>query len=443
MNTVNCPPRRPTTGKNGEGGGRGKKKGHEKKGRRFEQANTVTVPTTTRPRHGRDPVSTETIAQGRYRVERPLGNGAMANVVLAHDEELGRLVAIKLLDEQLAAAGDFRARFTREGRLAAGLSHPNIVTVFDAGEVGGRPYIVMEYVDGATLEERCATRSTDPDEVRTIAQQVAAGLEHAPHGLVHRDLKPGNLIQRSDGTVKIADFGIARGAWHRAHGGRHHPRNRCLPRSGASRGRPRHAAHRPLCARRRAIRAPDRRAALAGGLPRRHRAAPHRTGARPSVPRSGRSRNAIARASSPTRTTGRRVRPSSPAYSARSKTKRRRWFCRARAVHRSGTRRRGSRSAWSSCCCILAVIGAVALATDGSGGKALRTSSRSNHSRLSRSRTARPRPRTRAKPRELATRERGGWRAAGAAGAVACSSPAAPSRMPSRASASCTSSRAL
>jgi eukaryotic-like serine/threonine-protein kinase len=159
-------------------------------------------------------VSTETLAHGRYRVERSLGTGAMANVVLARDEELGRLVAIKLLDEQLAATGDFRARFTREGRLAAGLSHPNIVTVFDAGEAEGRPYIVMEYVDGATLEERLRNQGAlDPDEVRTIAQEVAAGLEHAhSHGLVHRDLKPGNLIQRSDGTVKIADFGIARGS---------------------------------------------------------------------------------------------------------------------------------------------------------------------------------------------------------------------------------------
>jgi eukaryotic-like serine/threonine-protein kinase len=159
-------------------------------------------------------VSTETIAGGRYRVQRSLGNGAMANVVLAHDEELGRLVAIKLLDEQLASAGDFRARFTREGRLAAGLSHPNIVTVFDAGEAEGRPYIVMEYVDGATLEKRLRDQGAlDPDEVRTIAQEVAAGLEHAhSHGLVHRDLKPGNLIQRTDGTVKIADFGIARGS---------------------------------------------------------------------------------------------------------------------------------------------------------------------------------------------------------------------------------------
>jgi serine/threonine protein kinase len=159
-------------------------------------------------------VSAKTIAGGRYRVERALGEGAMATVVLAHDEELGRLVAVKVLDEQLASEGDFRARFTREGRLAAGLSHPNVVTVYDAGEADGRPYIVMEYVDGPTLEERLREAGPfEPDDVRAIALQVAAGLQHAhAQGLVHRDLKPGNLMQRSDGTIKITDFGIARGS---------------------------------------------------------------------------------------------------------------------------------------------------------------------------------------------------------------------------------------
>jgi len=157
-------------------------------------------------------VSVETIAGGRYRVERVLGQGAMAKVLLAHDEELGREVAVKLLDEGLAADPSFRARFAREARVAAGLSHPNVVTVFDVGEDDGRPFIVMELVPGRTLEERLrrdgALREND---VLAIARQVCAGLEHAhANGLVHRDLKPGNLIERDDGTVKIADFGIAR-----------------------------------------------------------------------------------------------------------------------------------------------------------------------------------------------------------------------------------------
>ena len=157
-------------------------------------------------------MSVETIADGRYRVERVLGVGAMAKVLLAHDAELGREVAVKLLDEALAADPSFRARFAREARVAAGLSHPNIVTIFDVGEADGRPFIVMELVPGRTLEERLrregALRASD---VLAIARQVCDGLEHAhSNGLVHRDLKPGNLIERDDGTVKIADFGIAR-----------------------------------------------------------------------------------------------------------------------------------------------------------------------------------------------------------------------------------------
>ena len=149
---------------------------------------------------------------GRYRVERIVGGGAMATVVVALDDELGRRVAVKLLDERLASDQSFRARFTREARLAAALSHPNIVTVFDAGEADGRPYIVMEYVEGRALDVRLREEGPlGPQAVEHVARQVCAGLDHAHgHGLVHRDLKPGNLIERSDGTVKIADFGIAR-----------------------------------------------------------------------------------------------------------------------------------------------------------------------------------------------------------------------------------------
>jgi serine/threonine protein kinase len=157
-------------------------------------------------------MSLETIGGGRYRVERVLGQGAMATVLLAHDAELGREVAVKLLDEGLAADPSFRARFAREARVAAGLSHPNVVTVFDVGEDDGRPFIVMELVPGHTLEERLRRDGAlSANDVLAIARQVCAGLEHAhAHGLVHRDLKPGNLIERDDGTVKIADFGIAR-----------------------------------------------------------------------------------------------------------------------------------------------------------------------------------------------------------------------------------------
>ena len=157
-------------------------------------------------------MSTDTFARGRYRVVRVLGDGAMGKVVLAQDGELDRAVAVKVLDEQLAQDPSFRARFSREARVAASLSHPNIVTVFDVGEAEGRPYIVMEYIEGRTLDARLRDEGPLPaDEVVRIGRQVAEGLEAAhANGLVHRDLKPSNLIERDDGTVKIADFGIAR-----------------------------------------------------------------------------------------------------------------------------------------------------------------------------------------------------------------------------------------
>ena len=151
------------------------------------------------------------VGRGRYRLERPLGHGGMATVYLAHDVELDRPVAVKLLAESLAGDQAFRRRFLREARLAARLSHPNVVGVYDAGEAeDGRPYIVMEYVDGSTLEGR---GRLPPREAVGLAVQACHGLAHAhAAGLVHRDVKPHNLLLRSDGTLKVADFGIARAA---------------------------------------------------------------------------------------------------------------------------------------------------------------------------------------------------------------------------------------
>ena len=150
-------------------------------------------------------------ATERYRLDRPLGHGGMATVYLARDTELDRPVAVKVLD---AADEGLRARFVREARLAARLSHPNVVSVFDAGEDGGRPYIVMEHVEGQTVAELLARRGRlPPDEARGLALQAARGLAHAhAAGLVHRDIKPQNLLLREDGTLKVADFGIARAA---------------------------------------------------------------------------------------------------------------------------------------------------------------------------------------------------------------------------------------
>jgi serine/threonine-protein kinase len=159
-------------------------------------------------------MSVQTLAAGRYRVERTLGQGGMAAVYLAHDSELDRAVAIKILAEHLSSDEAFRQRFVREARMAAGLSHPNIVHVYDQGDEDGRPFIVMECVDGHTLgEELKRTGALPPARVVDLALQICGGLEHAhASGLVHRDIKPGNLLLSEDGTVKIADFGIARAA---------------------------------------------------------------------------------------------------------------------------------------------------------------------------------------------------------------------------------------
>ena len=159
-------------------------------------------------------MSTQTLASGRYRVADVLGRGGMAVVYLARDDELERPVAIKVLAGHLADEPVFRDRFIREARLAAGLSHPNVVQIYDAGEDDGNPYIVMEYVDGRSLaDELDLDERLDPARVVDLGVQVCAGLEHAhATGLVHRDIKPGNLLLNGGGTVKIADFGIARAA---------------------------------------------------------------------------------------------------------------------------------------------------------------------------------------------------------------------------------------
>jgi len=153
------------------------------------------------------------VSVDRYRLEGPLGHGGMASVHLARDTELDRPVAIKLLAENLAGDPAFRVRFLREARLAARLSHPNVVNVYDVGETrDGRPYIVMEHVPGITLADLLQQRGLLPAEEGVgLAVQASRGLAHAhAAGLVHRDVKPQNLLLRNDGTLKVADFGIAR-----------------------------------------------------------------------------------------------------------------------------------------------------------------------------------------------------------------------------------------
>jgi serine/threonine protein kinase len=147
---------------------------------------------------------------GRYRIDRALGGGGMALVYAARDEQLNRPVAVKVLADNLAAQIEIRQRFVREAQIAASLSHPNIVEIYDSG-VDGSPYIVMELVDGRTLAEELQHRGRlTVHEASALAAQVADGLAHAhAAGVVHRDVKPGNLLLADQKTVKISDFGIA------------------------------------------------------------------------------------------------------------------------------------------------------------------------------------------------------------------------------------------
>src|SRR5215218_4058377 len=148
----------------------------------------------------------ETIG-GRYRLERRLGAGGMAHVWLAHDTLLDRRVALKLLGPDADPQ-----RFEREAQAIASLSHPNICRVFDYGSADGRQYMVFEHLPGGTLEDRLsAGQPLDDAETERVAAEVAAGLAHAhDRGLIHRDLKPTNVVFDEEGRAKIADFGIAR-----------------------------------------------------------------------------------------------------------------------------------------------------------------------------------------------------------------------------------------
>jgi beta-lactam-binding protein with PASTA domain len=161
--------------------------------------------TTIDERHG-------TLFAGRYRLERKLGAGGMADVWLAEDTELGRHVAIKILHERYANDEQFVERFRREATHAAGLSHQNIVSIYDRGASNGSYYIVMEYVEGRTLKELILSRGPCPVAVAiSYTRQILAALRYAHrNGIIHRDIKPHNVIVDREGRVKVADFGIAR-----------------------------------------------------------------------------------------------------------------------------------------------------------------------------------------------------------------------------------------
>src|ERR687885_1500368 len=154
----------------------------------------------------------DSVFDGRYRIQRKLGAGGMANVYLAEDQELGRRVAIKILNDRHAGDDQFIERFRREAKNAAGLSHPNIVSIYDRGEAEGTYYIAMEYLSGRSLKELIISRGPTPIRIAIdYTRQILAAIGFAHrHGIVHRDIKPHNVVVDPDGRLKVTDFGIAR-----------------------------------------------------------------------------------------------------------------------------------------------------------------------------------------------------------------------------------------
>ncbi len=153
-----------------------------------------------------------TVLSGRYRLDSKLGTGGMSTVYLAQDETLDRLVAVKVMHREMSDQADQLERFNREARAVAQISHPNVVSVIDAGEDGGHPYIVFEYVEGETLKQRITRLGRLPlDEAVAYAIEIGRGLGTAhARRLVHRDVKPQNVLIDAEGRAKVTDFGIAR-----------------------------------------------------------------------------------------------------------------------------------------------------------------------------------------------------------------------------------------
>ncbi|MDP9019338.1 MAG: serine/threonine protein kinase [Actinomycetota bacterium] len=165
-----------------------------------------------------EPLTESQVVAGRYRLGAVVGRGGMAEVRTAEDLRLGRTVAVKLLRTDLAEQDGVRERFEDEARSAARLSHPNVVAVFDTGEHERIPYIVMERLPGTSLADLIDRGPLDVEKARRIGVEVLAALDAAhAAGLIHRDIKPANVLLASDGTAKVADFGIAKSAEAQTH----------------------------------------------------------------------------------------------------------------------------------------------------------------------------------------------------------------------------------
>jgi eukaryotic-like serine/threonine-protein kinase len=153
-----------------------------------------------------------TVLSGRYKLEAKLGSGGMSTVYLARDTTLDRPVAVKVMHREMSEQADQLERFRQEARAVAKLSHPNVVAVIDAGEDGGHPYIVFEYVEGETLKQRInRVGALDAQEALAYAIEIARGLAVAhARKMVHRDIKPQNVLIDAEGRAKLTDFGISR-----------------------------------------------------------------------------------------------------------------------------------------------------------------------------------------------------------------------------------------
>jgi eukaryotic-like serine/threonine-protein kinase len=159
-------------------------------------------------------VATGAMLGDRYRLIERIASGGMATVWEAEDTALHRRVAVKVMSARLSDDESFLERFRREARAAARLLHPNAAAIFDYGEDSGTPYIVMELLRGSTLADRLRLGPLDPAEAVDIVEQVGAALEAAHQaGIVHRDVKPGNIMLTATGAVKVMDFGIAAAQW--------------------------------------------------------------------------------------------------------------------------------------------------------------------------------------------------------------------------------------
>src|SRR5437588_1245136 len=148
---------------------------------------------------------------GRYEIRSPIGAGGMGEVYLAHDAQLDRPVALKLLPSDVTQDADRLRRFQQEARATSALNHPNILTIYEIGEADGTHFIATEFIDGTTLRDQMARERMKIDEILDVSIQVASALAAAHEaGIIHRDIKPENIMLRRDRMVNAYDFGLAK-----------------------------------------------------------------------------------------------------------------------------------------------------------------------------------------------------------------------------------------